>query len=41
MSIIFYIIGYIVLSIAIAYYLKSRKIKAKKINKYRKNIMTI
>lgn len=36
MSIIFYIIGYIVLSIAIAYFLKSRKIKAKKINKYRK-----
>ena len=36
MSIFFYIIGYIVLSIAIAYFLKSRKIKAKKINNYSK-----
>lgn len=36
MSIIFYIIGYIVFSIAIAYYLKSRKNKAKKINNYSK-----
>lgn len=36
MSIFFYIIGYIVLSIAIAYYLKSRKNKANEINKYSK-----
>ena len=36
MSIFFYIEGCIVLSIAIAYYLKSRKSKAKKINKYRR-----
>ena len=36
MSIFFYIAGYIVLSIAIAYYLKSRKSKEKKINKYRR-----
>lgn len=34
MSIFFYIIGYIVLSIAIAYYLKNRKRKAKEINTY-------
>ena len=36
MSIFFYIIGYIVLSIAIAYYLKSRKNKVNEINKYSK-----
>ena len=36
MSIFFYIIGYIILSIAIAYYLKNRKNKAKEINKYSK-----
>lgn len=36
MSVIFYIIGYIVLSISVAYFLKNRKIKAKEIGTYSK-----
>ncbi len=36
MSILFYIIGYIVLSIAVAYFLKNRKDRAKEISGYSK-----